>query len=236
MSLGNENEKRSESSRLNPIVFWPGFIIAIGFILLGVSNQEAFGKFLGAALDWISVTFGWFYLLFSLFIIVFIFIIAFSKIGNIKFGGPDAKPEYTMWQWFSMALCGGIGTGILFWAMGEPIFHMATPPVAAGAEPFSREAGIFAVSQTILHWTLAQYAMYSLCGVAIGLMAYNRKKALSVSSVLDPLLPEAYKKPVKNFINTAALFCIAGAVSCSMAAGLMQIGSGLDYIFGIPAN
>jgi len=228
--------KEADRSKINPFAFWPSFIIATGFILLGVTNQEIFKNFLSDALNWISVSFGWFYLLFSLAIILFVFCIAFTKIGDIRFGGADAKPEYTLWQWFSMALCGGIGTGILFWAMGEPIYHMAAPPVAIGAEPFTRNAGIFAVSQAMLHWTFAQYAMYSLCGVAIGLMAYNRCKPLSVSSVLDPFLPAQYKKPVKTFVNAACLFCIVGAVSCSMAAGLMQIGSGLDILFGIPAN
>ncbi len=236
MKVKEQNNHDSERSRVNPFAFWPSFLIATGFILLGVSNQKMFGEFLTSSLDWISITFGWFYLLFSLFIIIFVFVIAFTKIGDIKFGGSEAKPEYTTWQWFTMALCGGIGTGILFWAMGEPIYHMATPPLAAGCEPFSRDAGIFAISQAILHWTLAQYAMYSLCGVAIGLMAYNRRKPLSVSSVFDPFLPGKHKQAIKTFLNGSCLFCIAGAVSCSMAAGLMQIGSGVDFIFGIPAN
>ena len=234
--MSTDTNGNKERSRINPLSFWPAFIIAVGFILLGVTNQEVFGQFLNASLDWISVNFGWFYLLFGLSAIIFALILAFTKIGHIKFGGPDAKPEYTLWQWFSMALCGGIGTGILFWAMGEPIFHMAGPPAALGAEPFSRQAGIFAVSQTILHWTLAQYSLYSICGVAIGLMAYNRHKALTVTSIFEPFIPVRYQKSLKTFISAASLFCIAGAVSCSMAAGLMQIGSGLDFIFGIPAN
>jgi choline-glycine betaine transporter len=234
--MSSETNGKKERSRINTLAFWPSFIIAVGFILLGITNQEVFGQFLNASLDWISVHFGWLYLLSTLSAIIFVLILAFSRIGDIKFGGPEAKPEYTLWQWFSMSLCGGIGTGILFWAMGEPIFHMAGPPVALGAEPFSREAGIFAVSQTILHWTLAQYALYSICGVCIGLMAYNRHKALTVTSIFEPFVPKRYQRSIKTFISAASIFCIAGAVSCSMAAGLMQIGSGLDFIFGIPAN
>ena len=231
-----QEKEKALRSRINPGVFWPSFVIAVTFISLGVTNQETFGKFLTNALDVISVNFGWFYLLFSVFVIVFMIILAFTRLGNIRFGGPDAKPEYTIYQWFTMALCGGIGTGILFWAMGEPIFHMAGPPAGLYAEPFSRKAGIFAVSQTIIHWTFAQYALYSACGVAIGLMAYNRKKALSVTNIIEPFIPPRYKKPTKTFIGAACLFCIVGAVSCSMAAGLMQIGAGLEFLYSIPAK
>lgn len=231
-----QDKQKAARSKINPGVFWPSFLIALTFISLGVTNQETFGSFLTGALDWISIHFGWFYLLFSLFSILFMIILSLTRIGDIRFGGPDAKPEYTIYQWFTMALCGGIGTGILFWAMGEPIFHIAGPPAGVYAEPFSRKAGIFAISQTILHWTFAQYALYSLCGVAIGLMAYNRRKALSVTSIFEPFIPPRYLKPSKTFISAACLFCIVGAVSCSMAAGLMQIGAGLEFLYEIPAK
>lgn len=142
-------------------VFWPSYLIGIAVIVLGIANQKLFGSILDAGLNWVSDNFGWWLVLFALILVLLVFGLAFSKAGDVVIGGAGAKPEYTMWQWFSMSLKGGIGTGILFWAMGEPIFHMAAPPAAAGAQPFTREAGLFAISQTMLHWTIAQYAMYS---------------------------------------------------------------------------
>lgn len=156
-------------------VFWPSYLIGIAVIVLGIANQKPFGSILDAGLNWVSDNFGWWLVLFALILVLLVFGLAFSKAGDVVIGGAGAKPEYTMWQWFSMSLKRGIGTGILFWAMGEPIFHMAAPPAAAGAQPFTREAGLFAISQTMLHWTIAQYAMYSLCAVGVALMAYNRR-------------------------------------------------------------
>ena len=183
-----------------------------------------------------SDNFGWWLVLFALILVLLVFGLAFSKAGDVVIGGAGAKPEYTMWQWFSMSLKGGIGTGILFWAMGEPIFHMAAPPAAAGAQPFTREAGLFAISQTMLHWTIAQYAMYSLCAVGVALMAYNRRRTISVSSIFEPYLSSSVYGVVKTVVPMVSLFCIVSALACSMAVGLMQINSGLNFFFGLPID
>ena len=217
-------------------VFWPSYLIGIAVIVLGIANQKLFGSILDAGLNWVSDNFGWWLVLFALILVLLVFGLAFSKAGDVVIGGAGAKPEYTMWQWFSMSLKGGIGTGILFWAMGEPIFHMAAPPAAAGAQPFTREAGLFAISQTMLHWTIAQYAMYSLCAVGVALMAYNRRRTISVSSIFEPYLSSSVYGVVKTVVPMVSLFCIVGALACSMAVGLMQINSGLNFFFGLPID
>lgn len=217
-------------------VFWPSYLIGIAVIVLGIANQKPFGSILDAGLNWVSDNFGWWLVLFALILVLLVFGLAFSKAGDVVIGGAGAKPEYTMWQWFSMSLKGGIGTGILFWAMGEPIFHMAAPPAAAGAQPFTREAGLFAISQTMLHWTIAQYAMYSLCAVGVALMAYNRRRTISVSSIFEPYLSSSVYGVVKTVVPMVSLFCIVGALACSMAVGLMQINSGLNFFFGLPID
>ncbi|WP_308694796.1 BCCT family transporter [uncultured Sutterella sp.] len=227
---------KSKKTELAKGIFWPSYLIAVGVIICGILNQKEFGAFLNKGLDWVSLNFGWWLVLFSLLIVLIVAGLAFSKAGDIVIGGPGAKPEYTTWQWFSMSLKGGIGTGILFWAMGEPIFHMAAPPAAAGAAAMSREAGIFAVSQTMLHWTIAQYAMYSICAVGIALMAYNRKSSISITSIFEPYVRSSLFPTIKTFITALSLICIVGALACSMAVGIMQINSGLDFFFGIPVN
>lgn len=113
---------------------------------------------------------------------------------------------------------------------------MAAPPAAAGAQPFTREAGLFAISQTMLHWTIAQYAMYSLCAVGVALMAYNRRRTISVSSIFEPYLSSSVYGVVKTVVPMVSLFCIVGALACSMAVGLMQINSGLNFFFGLPID
>jgi choline-glycine betaine transporter len=222
-----------ERRKINPHAFWPGYIVLVVFISLGLLNQAAFKSVLDTCTVWLNTNMGWLNVLSSLLIILFTFGIAFSKIGDIRFGGEDAKPEYTLWQWFSMALCGCIGIGILFWGMGEPIFHMMQPPKGLPLEPGSRAAGIFAISQALLHWSVAQYCIYTICGVVIALVAYNKRYPLSVAASLYSLFPKHWRPAVTSIIHAACLFSLCCAVACSLGAGLMQVGSGTGYLLGM---
>lgn len=208
----------------------PAFAVTAAFICSGLVSQEHLGLALKAALGWVCANFGAFFLLFALVIVFVTLGFSFTRFGDIRLGGPDARPEFSRPTWFVVALNGCIGTGILFWAMGEPIFHFAAPPADAGAAPFTREAAIFAVSQTMIHWTVAQYAMYSLIGMVIGILAYNFGKHLTITSFLSDILPASVYRPVSTFIHAVCLCCIAGAVSCSLGVGLMQIASGLEHM------
>lgn len=208
----------------------PACAITAGFIALGFTDEETLGESLKAALEWVSSYFGAFFLLFSLFIILITLGISFTRFGDIRLGGENARPDYSRTTWFVVALNGCIGTGILFWAMGEPIFHFAAPPAGAAALPFTREAAIFAVSQTMIHWTVGQYAMYSLAGLVIGILAYNFGRHLSITSFLTDLLPPKLYRFAATLIHGTSLCCIAGAVSCSLGVGLLQIASGLEHL------
>lgn len=220
--------------KLDKVSFSIGFITMAIFIVYGLLNQEKFGKFLNMTLDKLCQHFGWLFLLVTLACMIAVFILAFTKYGDIIIGGKDAKPDYTLWQWFSMSLCGCIGTGILFWAMGEPMFHYTAPPVAAGVEPFTREAGIFAVSQTMWHWTIPQYAIYSLCGIAVALSSYNLKNSLSFGALYETVFPK--NKKIVSIIHGICIFCLLGSTASSMGAGLLQIGSGLKSLVGLEPN
>jgi len=225
----NDDERR----KINIFAFWPGYIVLIIFIGVGLMNQAAFKTFLDGCNAWLSTNFGWLNVLSSLFIVLFTFGIAFSKIGDIRLGGADAKPEYTLWQWFSMALCGCIGIGILFWGMGEPIFHMMQPPKGLALVPGSRDSAIFAISQALLHWSVAQYCIYTICGVGIALVAYNKRYPLSVAASVYCLIPKSWRSGFTSIVHAACLFSLCCAVACSLGAGLMQVGSGTGYILGM---
>ena len=230
MSNLNENKYL-----LNKIAFWPPVVLLAAFILYGVFFQEQMGKMLSTILYGMAANFGWYFNLFSIVCLLLVFVIVISKYGNIRIGGEDAKPEYKYFNWIAISLCGGIGTGLLFWAMGEPIFHFATPPVAAGVEPFSREAGIYAVGQAMWNWSFIQYAMYSLCAVAFALITYNLKKDYCFGSALDFAFGKRMPK-LETFVHALSIFTLVGAVACSMGVGLMQIGAGLQAAIGIPQS
>nr|KAH0481949.1 MAG: hypothetical protein KVP17_004640 [Porospora cf. gigantea B] len=174
------------------------------------------------------------YMLVALACLAFSVYFSFSKFGNIRIGGKDAKPDLTMWQWFSICLCSGIGTGILFWGMGEPMFHYAHPPEATGIVPFSHQAGVNAISQAAFHWTIMQYCMYTMGALGAALVAYAEETNFSVSTSLEGLLGSKTAGTVGHVINGVCLFALCGAVSCSMGAALLQIASGLNNLIGLP--
>lgn len=220
------------SKKINKVALIPALIVLAVLIGFGVFATEALGTTLTTVLYWMANNFGWFFCLFTVIVIVLTFVLAFSKIGNVKIGGPDATPDYKTWNWITMSLCGGIGTGLLFWAMGEPMYHFMTPPVAAGVEAGSRGAAIFSISQTMWQWSIPQYCLYTICAVAFALTAYNAKKPLAFGPVLDSALGKK-SKGLETFVHGLSIFTMCGAVACSMGVGLMQIGAGLANLLGL---
>lgn len=231
--MKDDSLRRSQVDHtLNKGTFIPAVIILGLFVFLGIVRQEELGMVLNNLLHMMGNVFGGYINIISLLSIVAIFAFIIYKFGDIKIGGEDAKPLFSMFNWCAVTICGGVGTGLLFWAMGEPIFHFATPPVGAGVEPFTREAGIFAVSQTMWNWSIIQYSMYSLCAVAFAVIAYNRKLPLSFDSIVETV----FGRPIKwlsSIISCVVIFCLCGAVANSMGVGLMQIGAGFHAVFGI---
>lgn len=204
-------------------------------IILGVFLTDTFGDAMSKMTYWVGDKFGWWIDLCAVLAVILGVCFIIFRYGDIRIGGEDAKPEYSTWQWFSVSICGGIGCGLLFWAMGEPIYHYMQPPVAAGIQPQSREAAIFAVGQTMFDWSFVQYFIYAIPAVVFALLAYNCKRPLSFRA----LVTEMTGKDRIWLTTLLHIFCgyaVASGVSNSMAAGLMQIGGGLNAVFGLPQN
>lgn len=237
--MSNEQNQMStettKKKKMNPIVFWPPIILLCGFVIAGAVATEQVGNIMTKMLYAMADNFGWYINLLSLVLLVMSVVFIIRKYGDIKIGGKDAKPLYTIPQWCAMTICGGIGTGLLFWAMGEPIYHFAGPPAGAGVEAFSRGAGVFAVSQAMWDWSFVQYATYTIPAIVWAILANNKKMPLSYDSLVKFL----FKRPIPwlaTVFRIMTVFCICGCVSNSMGAGLLQIGGGLEAVFGIPQS
>lgn len=216
-------------------VFGPAMLCLLIFIAFGIFQTSLMGKILNDILYGMSDGVGWFFELITFFLLLLAVYVAMCKYGDIRIGGEDAKPDFKMWNWITMSLCGCLGTGLLFWAMGETIYHFAEPPAVSGAVALSREAGIFAVSQTMWIWSFPQFAMYTICGVVFAIAIFNYKKPLSFS----PILEMTFGKKVNvltNIIHGVTVFTMCAAVACSMGVGLMQIGAGIEVLTGIPQS
>lgn len=204
-------------------------------LILGVFFTDAFGAVMSQMTYLIGDNFGWWIDLCVVLAVILGLCYIIFRYGDIRIGGEDAVPEYSTWQWFSISICGGIGCGLLFWAMGEPIYHFMHPPVTAGIEAESKAAAVFAVGQTMFHWSFVQYFIYAIPAVVFALLAYNCKRPLSFRS----LVTEVTGKDRIWLTILLHIFCgyaVASGVSNSMAAGMMQISGGLNSVFGLPQD
>lgn len=221
------------NAKLRMSIFMPMSIIFILAIVTGIMAPEAFFKAENSIAEFAFVNFGW---LFQISGNIFLFMclyLMFSKYGNIKLGGKDAKPELSYWSWFAISLCAGIGTGVLFWGVVEPLTHMYAPPEILGLAPGSEAAAMFSMTQTLIHWTYIPYAMYAIAGVGIAYAVYNAKLPFQVSSTLYPIFGKKIQGAVGAVVDNVCLFAIAGGVAAILGVGTMQIGSGLNILTGI---
>lgn len=228
------DQKTTESRKINKWAFWPAIVILIAFILAGIIWTDQVGAVMTKLLYGMADYFGAYINLLSFTFIILAVVFLISRYGDVVIGGKDAKPEYSMPAWCAMSICSGIGTGLLFWAMGEPIFHYMTTPAAIG-EAGTRKAAIFSVAQTMWDWSFVQYCMYAICGAAFAIVCYNRKKKLSFNSIVECATGKKIKW-LNTLVAAVVIFCLMGATSNSMGVGLMQIGAGLEAAFGIPQS
>ena len=153
---GEKRMNKHHDSRINLPAFLPAIIILVLFIGAGIIWTEQVGAFMTMLLYGMADFFGAYINLLSLTFVILGVAIVIMRYGDVVIGGPDAKPEFSMFNWCAMSICSGIGTGLLFWAMGEPIFHYMTTPTAI-AEAGSRTAAVFAVAQAMWDWSEAEF-------------------------------------------------------------------------------
>ncbi len=225
--------KKVEKATLRYSIFIPMSALFLFSIVVGIVAPEAFFNALNAIAGFAFEKFGWLFQISSVLFFFMCLYLAFSKYGNIKFGGKDAEPELSYWNWFAICLCAGIGTGILFWGVVEPLTHMFAPPEALGLTPGSEAAAMFSMTQTYIHWTFLPYAMYGICGVGIAYAVYNVKLPFQTSSMLYPFFGDKINGWVGAVVDNVCLFAIAGGVAAVLGVGTMQIGSGLHILTGV---
>lgn len=213
-------------------VFHISLIISILIVLWGIIGQSSFANFANSLLGFLTNNFGWAYLISMLIFVVFAIILAFSKYGNLKLGPDDSEPEYSNASWFAMLFGAGMGIGLVFWGVAEPLSHFVAPP---GMEAGSVEAADFAMKSSFMHWGFHPWANYSIIGLALAYFQFRKDKPGLISSIFIPLLgEERVNGPIGKLIDILAVFATVAGVATSLGLGTLQINSGLNYLFNIP--
>ncbi|ACB84587.1 BCCT family transporter [Natranaerobius thermophilus] len=214
---------------LNPVVSLGAGIIIIIFSAFALINLERANILVNSVNEIIVTNFDWIFILSSSFFILICIYIAFSKLGKVKIGGLNAEREFSNFAWYSMLISAGMGIGLMFWAVGEPLTHFEVlPPVFDS--PFDKHT---AMATTFFHWGLHPWAVYSLIALALAFFAYNKHLPLSIRSVFYPFFKERVYGTLGDVIDTLAVLSTLFGLATSLGLGAQQINSGLDYLFDI---
>ncbi len=215
-------------------VFNISLIIVLVISLWGIISPNSFGDVAGSMFNFLTDKFGWFYLVAMFFFVVFMLYIAFGKYGGIRLGEDDSKPEYSYISWFAMLFSAGMGIGLVFWGVAEPLNHYLNPMGMGGG---TSEAANFAIFQSFLHWGVHPWANYAVIALPLAYMQFRKGKPGLISSIFIPLIgEEKVRGPIGKFIDILAIFATVAGVATSLGLGVLQINSGLNYLFGVPIN
>ncbi len=212
-------------------VFWPAAIVIILFIAITLIVGEPMNEVFATIQTSISNYGGWFFVISVNIFLFFVLFIAFSKYGSIRLGGPKAKPEFSKGAWFAMLFSAGMGIGILFWSVGEPINHFISPPEGVAR---STEAARTSMEMTFLHWGLHAWGIYALVGMALAFFTFNKKLPLTISSIFYPLLGNKVYGPLGKAINVLAVVATLFGLATSLGMGVQQVSAGLAHLFNMP--
>ncbi len=217
-------------------VFWTTIAITVAFVALGVFATDPFAKALADASTWVIDQLGWSYLLITMFFLVFAVYLAFSRFGKIRLGGPDERPEFGNFAWFAMLFQAGMGVGLVFWAVSEPLLHYDDVPLGL-AEPKTPEAADLALQYSFFHWTLHPWGIYAVVGLAVAYLSYNKGvHDLRISRALRPLLGDRVDGPVGAAVDVLAVLATLFGVAVSLGLGALQLDAGLGAAFGAPSG
>ncbi|HLL56607.1 MAG TPA: BCCT family transporter [Rubrobacteraceae bacterium] len=214
-------------------VFWITLAIALAFVLWGVLLTDNFDKVTRAALEFVVADLSWFYLIVTTLFLVFVLFLAFSRYGKIKLGKEDEEPEFGMFSWFAMLFQAGMGIGVIFWGVSEPVLHYASQPPYGGAEPNTAAAAQLSMQYSFFHWGLHAWAIYAVVALAVAYFNFRKDKPGLISAVLSPLLGDRANGPIGKAIDVLAILATLFGVAVSLGLGTLQIGAGLGESLGI---
>ncbi len=220
---------------LNPQVTGASTLILILFIVLTLMFHEQASDLFARALGGITSTSGWFLILAANVFIVAAAFFAFSRFGHIRIGGPKAKPEFSTISWYAMLLSAGMGIGLMFWSVGEPMFHFTSPsPMFSGIIGETPEAAQAAMAVTYFHWGLHPWAIYAIVGLGLAFFAFNRGLPLTIRSIFYPILGNRIYGFWGNVIDVLSVLATLVGLATSLGLGVQQVAAGLHVLFGIP--
>ena len=236
MAVTDPDSKEADTGSLAPVdkpVFFSAAILL--WVILGAAAiAPDFANDLFASIQRGIVTnASWYYVLVVAVILISAVFIAVTRYGDIKLGPDHAEPDYSLVSWFAMLFAAGMGIGLMFFGVAEPVMHFLDPPNGEGSTvPAAREA----MKLTFFHWGLHAWATYAIVAVILAYFGYRHNLPLTLRSALYPLFGERIYGPLGTAVDVFAILSTTFGVATSLGFGVEQINSGLNFLFGVPKN
>ncbi len=212
-------------------VFYPSAGLILVFIILVLWIGGPVEGIFTDVRSWIMEQVGWLFILTVNILLVVVLYFAFGKFGKLRLGGESSRPEFSRFGWFAMLFSAGMGIGLLFFSVAEPMANFVSPPVAVGDMAGKTHN---ALVYTYLHWGLHAWGIYALIGLALAFFAFNKKLPLAIRSVFFPLLGKKIYGPFGDVVDVLSVVATLFGLAASLGFGAQQIASGLHYRFGTP--
>lgn len=223
-------------------VFSISAIVVLLFVVLTLALQDTIAPIYDAIFSFLTGNLAWFFILAANIFVILCIGLIFSPLGKIRIGGAEAKPDFTYIGWFSMLFAAGMGIGLMFFGVNEPLTHFGTSfdggswAPLVGAEGNAAAAEALAMAATIFHWGLHPWAIYAVVALSLALFSFNKGLPLSMRSVFYPVLGERVWGWPGHVIDILAVFATLFGLATSLGLGATQAAAGLSYLFDAPAS
>lgn len=225
--------KKSAKGHFNPPVFYGATAILLLLVAYAVLFAADASARFAALQSGIVANMSWYYVLVVAIVLVSVIVIGVSRYGEIKLGPEHAEPDYNFASWLAMLFSAGMGIGLLFFGVAEPVMHYLDPPVG---ETGTIEAAHEAMSVTFFHWGLHAWSIYAAVALILAYFSYRHKLPLTLRSALYPLIGERIYGPIGHAVDVFAIVGTVCGVATTLGFGVLQINSGLNYLFGLPVG
>jgi len=219
------------TTKMNPRVFWGASLIVGVLLAAAIAAPGESDRLFQAAQGWVIDTFGWFYIAAVAGFLMLVLFLGLGPTGRLKLGPDDSEPDFPYASWLAMLFAAGMGIGLMYFAVAEPIQHYAMPPEAPpGTFGAAREAMVI----TFTHWGVHAWAIYALVGLSLAYFAHRKGLPLTLRSGLSPLLGKRINGPIGDAVDIFAICGTLFGIATSLGLGVAQINSGLNYLTGLP--
>ncbi|MGF6822139.1 choline/carnitine/betaine transport [Microbacterium sp. ZKA21] len=223
---GSAQERRRSLPPLQRWVFWPAAVIILAFVSFTLIAPHLAEEMFGAIQNTIVNAFNWYYVLIAALFVAFSLFLGFSRFGDIKLGRDDDEPEFSLMSWFSLLFAAGMGIGLVFYGVSEPLSHFTSPRPGVTGTP--EQLAQAALGQTYLHWGVHAWSIYVVIGLALAYAIHRRRRPISIRWTLEPLLGKRVEGGWGHAIDVVALVGTLFGVATSLGLGVIQISAGLS--------